>query len=1715
MSHSEMNLLEEVLTAINAPASTRQSRRVGAPPTTAFSDHSTLQRSTSMDLLSGPSTRNSYRSTGIGHRRFDAGPANTRPLMSIPANARGPLLRARSRSQWNLLVDVDCAPSTDPPASCRPGLTRKKAFKSQPNLLDVDHFGPAGARPKTASKNAGGGGKRSQLTPPQHFKVMTLEILRELSERPVREVLFTVPVYSSGFFGLLHQADLADDVLPLVVDILGRIAAADGPCPHTARAFLQTVLYTPFVSERLPRFLQSDGGATTALALVNLFVALLTKFGSEAEAKLKRCLALARDLTWPLEVIKARPETPDLLESPIDPNERLDPATGPGYRLKLLRGLRRNLAATLARPGGTVYRDVRIVDAECSPGPGLIHKLHWSSPRANSKSLLLGALVFLGPTDAGPYHCAAVVRRDPAELDDGSVWVKLPNRKWTEGVLVDHFRYRDDSWSVMAALQASRDVALPFEKYFEGRAGRATGVRHPAYLDCDATYILDGLDQPVRVLDRRNWPVSESSDLEPLRHALTAEVALLKSPPGSEPVRVAQRLLRALVDNRATVWKQRPLAAAPVLVLCHSDAALDDFLSGVVEHATAVRVGGRCTRPALDRYDLGRQANLARDPKRVPAHVGPFWKVTYEKLCKLRADVHFRKQLLDQAKRAVLKLDTLRPFIADDLQRQLDDPSEVVDPLLKWLTDTPPPPEGAKKCPMRKAAAPTAYDEFLDDREMARRVLVSDHNEFVDLETGPKGVDATRTVEDLIRAEVRKTDTMSEAGDGRRIATLAPQDRWRLYRTWLAAFRNDTRAKMEPEQEKYEKAFQQLREVEREVEVHVLQQADVIGMTAVAAAKYHSHLHLIAPRIVIVLEAGRITEEAVVAVLTDKCQHLVLVGDHQQLQPRIGAFWQEVQLDCSAEVGVSIFQSLLKGGATPVPLSVQVQRAPSIVQLLEGLFPERRLPPAPPASTDSIRGMSSSVFFLNQSAHPESSADTPGSYTNDYEADFLLSLFDYLMKQGYHSSQVTLLAAYTGQAHRLKQLAEKKRFQGEVECATVDDYSGRSNDIVLLSLVRSNGRQDAGRLADPDFVYVALTRARLGLYCIGDFRMLAAGQDFWRSHVTFLAERHWYGSALTLQCVYHPTNGIAVQSPADLRKVGAKCQKTCDAEMACGHRCPKPCHSRDRGHKQSRCMQPCPKTVCAQGHRCPKKCSEECGQCTVPVDWSFACGHQVAAPCDQRSLLTACPKACDKRLPCGHRCLKKCGEACDVADCLEMTEQRDTACHHVFLVPCAQRQATVSCRVPCDTALPCGHRCQGTCGKCRQGRMHVPCTELCNRVLVCGHPCRAPCGQDCPPCRQACGRSCAHSRCGAPCGQPCVPCSEPCEWKCVHFRCGRMCFEVCDRPRCDAPCRHFLPCRHPCTGLCGEPCPPLCRRCHRGTLLQGTLGAADVDDARFVWLEECGHAVEVSVMDALMGGAGAVGAKQCPLCGRTVRKCQRYGNALKEAAADVDAIHRLYEPDPEAARDATERLQHTVATFTDLTFHAAGQQLAQEYSKSVNGHQVQVLENKLRLLAAMSRLWLAVDGEAVRNKFIVHDKLSRLQQWHQQLTEVSSCRQLGDVAAELRVVAYFVYLLQAFPAFPSLASNQQILYSYIHKRLADHSSPVAGFDDLIVAKLRELAKLCGRGFDEADIEKVKITNVWCAASGHWFKCSKGHVYHVHDAAATTTPQCETCLIHSG
>ena len=739
--------------------------------------------------------------------------------------------------------------------------------------------------------------------------------------------------------------------------------------------------------------------------------------------------------------------------------------------------------------------------------------------------------------------------------------------------------------------------------------------------------------------------------------------------------------------------------------------------------------------------------------------------------------------------------------------------------------------------------------------------------------------------------------TEAEAQNVRHPFMLNEKNRWRLYKYWIFRYIENCNKKFAEFGREYDKCCARIKEVQEEEDEILLRKRDVVGMTTTCAARSRRILRNIKPKIVIVEEAAEVLEAHVLTALSKDTQHLVLIGDHKQLKPNPTVY--KLAKDYNLEL--SLFERMVNNGMDCRMLNIQHRMRPEIARLLRHVYKDLQNHETV-EHYENIKGVATNMYFIDHS-YEEQSNEELKSKSNQHEAEYIVGLCRYLLLQGYKPVQITVLTMYTGQLLLLKKLMPRSRFDG-VRVTAVDNFQGEENDIVLLSLVRSNDGQ-IGFLKTENRICVALSRAKKRLYVIGNFTLMAQQSSLWAKILKDLKEANRIGTELQLTCQNHPGQVTHVKTAKDFKEAPeGGCNRPCNYRLPCGHVCDKACHPVDPNHKEYKCRKQCSKGQCLEGHLCKALCHQEkpCGPCftsvrkTVPM-----CKHIQVMPCHRDPKNHCCNEVCKKPLKCGHSCAGKCGDICDDGSC-KVIIFRMKKCSLTTPVPCSVSVEKVGCKEPCKGVLTCGHTCTGSCGRCQNGRLHVGCKSLCERVLVCSHLCKEPCTKQCPSCKEKCQNQCRHSKCQKPCGEVCDPCREPCSWRCAHQQCTKLCSQECDRSPCNQPCRKRLrfKCNHPCIGLCGEKCPQLCRVCDKETVEEIFFGTEDDPNARFLQLEDCGHVLEVSGLDHWMemsqtgedGKPVDIQLKGCPKCKTPIRRSLRYGNIIKAVLEDINAVKR-------------------------------------------------------------------------------------------------------------------------------------------------------------------------------------------------------------------------------
>jgi hypothetical protein len=217
----------------------------------------------------------------------------------------------------------------------------------------------------------------------------------------------------------------------------------------------------------------------------------------------------------------------------------------------------------------------------------------------------------------------------------------------------------------------------------------------------------------------------------------------------------------------------------------------------------------------------------------------------------------------------------------------------------------------------------------------------------------------------------------------------------------------------------------------------------VVGCTSTFAAQHLGFVRALKPRVVVIEEAGELLESQVMAAIgSPLLEHLVLIGDHKQLRPKITS-----HLLSRKRLDVSLFERLVESGRFPTAtLQLQLRMRPEIADLTRYMYTPAVRDHPRVASYPPVRGVASSVFFLSHQL-PEDAVDADAtllSKSHRLEAEFLVRLGLYLLQQGYRPGDLAFLTAYVHQVRIIRELIQKdfSELRG-ARLATVDNFQVR------------------------------------------------------------------------------------------------------------------------------------------------------------------------------------------------------------------------------------------------------------------------------------------------------------------------------------------------------------------------------------------------------------------------------------------------------------------------------------------------------------------------------------------------------------------------------------------------------------------------------------------------------------------------------------------------
>ena len=269
---------------------------------------------------------------------------------------------------------------------------------------------------------------------------------------------------------------------------------------------------------------------------------------------------------------------------------------------------------------------------------------------------------------------------------------------------------------------------------------------------------------------------------------------------------------------------------------------------------------------------------------------------------------------------------------------------------------------------------------------------------------------------------------------------MSRPEREQLLNKWKAAITGELVGSVESLVADFNKIQEQIDNQFKEADRTTLMQKTVISCTTTGAAIYSSLIRAAKPDVVLVEEAGEILESHILTALARTVKQVILIGDHKQLRPKINNYTLSVEKGDGFDLNCSLFERLIKQGATHTTLHKQHRMAKEISCFPRALTYPELLDGPNTHDRPLIRGVQDRVIFVNHGRQEESDKSIKDrrdptmkeSKKNLFEADMVLRCVKYLGQQGYSNNQIVVLAPYLGQIRVLQQLLRENQHDPEL-----------------------------------------------------------------------------------------------------------------------------------------------------------------------------------------------------------------------------------------------------------------------------------------------------------------------------------------------------------------------------------------------------------------------------------------------------------------------------------------------------------------------------------------------------------------------------------------------------------------------------------------------------------------------------------------------------------
>ncbi len=431
----------------------------------------------------------------------------------------------------------------------------------------------------------------------------------------------------------------------------------------------------------------------------------------------------------------------------------------------------------------------------------------------------------------------------------------------------------------------------------------------------------------VQVLNE--WPNRmyfglDESQFDALKAALTKQFVIIQGPPGeffipsisfsfrkhldfelftlgTGKTYVGLRIAQALLQN-VSVWGHSWIGltqkVSPILVVCYTNHALDQFLEGILPFCQSmIRIGGKSKSPLLEHFNLKNVKMCEQKEKKVPAYIFKNRMDCRETLAGIQTKLSELEAAIETTNKKLLNAElfaTIAEFNRSQYKNLIDlslingiatwlgldmlnEPTEDTDFLLDFEETQGPAVDGETDDGeefeiegdeeeiehienMRRIDGDSDEDDY-DARSTLtnpqpgpssftnnlHHLSIDDRADGFQLQRHQKKIQKNR-----IKMELKKTECMSEAKAKtvNDIWDLAQHQKWNLYRLWRKLYVERIEEEVRDQRKRYRNEWVRFVSLRNQEDLEIVQGHSIIGMTTTGAAKYHHIIDGIKPRII-------------------------------------------------------------------------------------------------------------------------------------------------------------------------------------------------------------------------------------------------------------------------------------------------------------------------------------------------------------------------------------------------------------------------------------------------------------------------------------------------------------------------------------------------------------------------------------------------------------------------------------------------------------------------------------------------------------------------------------------------------------------------------------------------------------------------------------------------------------------------------------------------